>query len=173
MKFQKAAAEEFPFIRAFYWNLIDAMQEQSDRIGWKKGIYPSDSFLKESLADETLFTLKNDRTLCACVILNHACDEGYAGAAWSRDLSEKDVLIPHALVVSPAMQGTGVGRALMNEVLHYAAAQKAQAIRLDILAGNTAAERLYRRCGFRFVEEKAMFYEDTGLTAYRLYERNL
>lgn len=45
-----------------------------------------------------------------------------------------------------------------------------KAVRLDILGTNTAAERLYTRCGFRFVQAKHMYYDDTGWTEYKLFE---
>lgn len=49
MKFEKAKVTEFAVIKQFYWDLIDAMSDQNDMIGWKKGIYPTDEFLQESL----------------------------------------------------------------------------------------------------------------------------
>lgn len=36
-----------------------------------------------------------------------------------------------------------------------------------------AAERLYTCMGFRFVQAKDMFYEDTGWTEYKIFEQNL
>lgn len=45
-----------------------------------------------------------------------------------------------------------------------------KAVSLDILGTNTAAERLYTRCGFRFVQAKQMYYDDTGWTEYKLFE---
>lgn len=36
-----------------------------------------------------------------------------------------------------------------------------------------AAEILYTKCGFQFVQEKELFYEDTDLTEYRMFEQNL
>ena len=33
-----------------------------------------------------------------------------------------------------------------------------------------AAERLYKRAGFRFVAAKEMFYEDTGWMEFRMFE---
>lgn len=58
MIFQKAKIEEFENIKQFYWNLIDEMKDENDKIGWKKGIYPTDEFLIESLRKQQLFTLK-------------------------------------------------------------------------------------------------------------------
>ena len=58
MIFQKVKIEEFENIKQFYWNLIDEMKDENDKIGWKKGIYPTDEFLIESLRKQQLFTLK-------------------------------------------------------------------------------------------------------------------
>lgn len=58
MIFQKAKIEEFENIKQFYWNLIDEMKDENDKIGWKKGIYPTDEFLIESLRKQQFFTLK-------------------------------------------------------------------------------------------------------------------
>ena len=173
MQFQAAAPEEFSAIRTFYWDLIDEMQSSSAQIGWKKGIYPSDALLRESLARGELFTLRDGEVLCACVILNSACNEGYQGIPWSRSCKPEEVLIPHALGVSPRRQGAGIGAAVVQEILNYARVQGKRAVRLDLLVGNTAAERLYPKCGFRFVQSKTMFYEDTGWTEYQMYEFNL
>lgn len=49
MIWQRESEKAFPEIRDFYWRLIDDMASVNDRIGWKKGIYPSDDFLIESL----------------------------------------------------------------------------------------------------------------------------
>ena len=43
----------------------------------------------------------------------------------------------------------------------------------DILSGNDAAERLYTRAGFQFVQAKPMFYEDTGWTEHKMFDLNL
>ena len=166
MTFQKAAPADFMRVRDFYWRLIDAMDP--DTIGWKKGIYPTDEFLHESLSRGELYTLSDGGTLCGCVILNSESNEGYAGVPWTRALAPDEVLIPHALAVDPAIQGRGCGR-----TLSLARSEGKKAVRLDILSGNDAAERLYTRAGFQFVQAKPMFYEDTGWTEYKMFELNL
>ena len=173
MTFERADATEFERIKEFYWNLIDAMRDQNDRIGWKKGIYPTDEFLRESLSKGELFTLKDNNILYGCVILNSECNEGYRGLPWSIDCQEEDVFVPHALAVDPAQQGEGLGAKIVHEIFRYAREQHKKAVRLDILGTNVMAERLYTKCGFQFVEAKNMFYEDTGWTEYKMYEYNL
>ena len=171
MDFQQAAQEEFFELREFYWALIDRMEQGT--IGWKKGVYPSDDMLRTSLSRGEVYTLREAGTLCACVILNSACNDGYEGVLWSRACKPEEVLVPHALAVDPAMQGRGVGKRLVARLLELARADGKKAVRLDILGTNRAAEALYRRMGFSFVAEKRMFYEDTGWTEYRMFEYNL
>lgn len=173
MIFQKADIGEFSLIKGFYWNLIDTMKAQKEKIGWEKGIYPTDDFLKYSLLNGELFTLKKNDKLCASVILNHACNEGYKDVPWRFAFQAGDVLIPHALAVSPAQQGTGVGTQIVEEILRYARSEHKKAVRLDILGANSIAEKLYTKCGFQFVQAKTLFYEDTGWTEYKIYELNL
>ena len=110
MLFKEANLEDFHRIKQFYWDLIDEMSDQNDKIGWKKGIYPTDSFLQESLDRGELFVLEEGGGLCASVILNSACNEGYAGVTWSIECGENEILVPHALAVSPSRQGKGIGR---------------------------------------------------------------
>lgn len=170
MIFEKATLEDYGTIRNFYWKLIDEMQSENDKIGWKKGIYPSDDYLMHSLANGELYKLTNDDRMYACVILNSAGNEGYAGIKWGINCEENEVLIPHALAVAPSEQGQGIGTRLVNEIISFARSEAKKAIRLDILGTNLSAEKLYTKCGFRFIEAKQLFYEDTGLMEYKMYE---
>ena len=160
MIFQKAYINDFERIKSFYWDLIDEMQDQNDVIGWKKGIYPTDEFLQESLLRGELFTLEEDGQLYACT-------------PWSLNCRDDEVLIPYALGVRPAQQGKGVGQRVVEEILQYARVNGKKAVRLDILGQNAVAEKLYTKCGFQFVQAKTMFYEDTGWTEFKMYEFNL
>ena len=171
MLFQKAVPGDFAAVQGFYWHLIDAMPQST--IGWKKGVYPTDEFLLKSLARGELYTLSDGETLCGCVILSGECNEGYAGVPWTRELVPEEILVPHALAVDPAMQGRGCGKTLVREMLALARRKGKKAVRLDILSGNDAAERLYTGAGFRFVQAKPMYYEDTGWTEYKMFELDL
>jgi len=45
-----------------------------------------------------------------------------------------------------------------------------KAIRLDVLASNRPAQKLYTTMGFICMNTIQLFYEDTGLTDFLLYE---
>ncbi len=117
--------------------------------------------------------LMENSVLLACVILNQECNEGYHGCAWSVDCASYEILIQHALAVHPRMQGRGVGKVVVENILQIAKSEGRKSVRVDVLAACEAAERLYRSCGFVFVAAREMFYEDTGWTEYRLFERDV
>lgn len=68
------------------------------------------------------------------------------------------------------MQGNELSRALVAEIAALARKNGKRAVRLDILGTNGAAERLYSGAGFRVIQAKPMYYEDAGLTEYKLPE---
>lgn len=176
MDFQPAAAQDFPAIQQFYWDVIDGIHRNNPHhknLGWEKGVYPSDCFLSDSIRASQLYTLRSGGTLCACVILNSACNEGYNGCPWRIACAPDEVLIPHALAVHPSLQGKGIGVTVVEHILHLAKDQQKKVVRLDVLAACDAARHLYIRCGFQFVAEKTMFYEDTGWTEYQMFELGL
>ena len=117
--------------------------------------------------------LTENDILLACVILNQECNEGYRGCVWSMDCAPNEILIPRALAVHPGMQGRGVGKIVVENILQIAKSEGRKSVRLDVLAACEAAERLYRSCGFTFVAAREMYYEDTGWTEYRLFERDV
>jgi len=176
MKFQKAGESDFCTIQKFYWNVIDDIHRNNvnnENLGWEKDIYPSDNFIRNSLAKGELYTLTEGDILYACVILNSEHNEGYDNCTWSINCELDEVLTPHALAVNPVLQGKGVGRIVVKNILDIARAEHKKAVRLDVLGACKAAERLYISCGFQFVEAKEMFYEDTGWTEYKMFELNL
>ena len=176
VNFQRANENDFLSVRQFYWNVIDDIHKNNinnENLGWEKGVYPSDAFLADSIRNNELYMLTDGDTLCACVIINSKCNEGYNGCMWSVSCEPDEVLIPHALAVNPCLQRKGIGKIVVKHIIDLAKSERKKAVRLDVLGACKAAERLYVSCGFRFVEAKDMYYDDTGLTEYKMFELGL
>ena len=58
-------------------------------------------------------------------------------------------------------------------MIEYAETLELKAIRLDVLWNNESAKQLYLTKGFDHIGTIELFYEDTGLTDYDLYEYRL
>ena len=170
LEIRKATKPEYEQVRVFYHLLIDMMQTAEYHPGWKKGIYPSDEDLREAIHSGTLYVGLLDGEIAAAMVVNHENNEGYQNVTWSVSAGKQEVTVIHMLGVLSTHTGKGFGKELVNKALSMAAASNQKAVRLDVLAGNLPAEKLYTGLGFQYRDTVSMFYEDTGWTDYLLYE---
>ena len=170
IELQRAAPADYPGVWDFYGRLIDGMEGLKCRPGWKKGIYPSEDFLRASLERGELYTAWLDGTLAGTMVMNHTCTPGYETIPWAVDAGPEEVSIVHAPGVSPDFQGKGVAGQMVREAVRLARAAGQRALRLDVLSGNLPAQKLYTAAGFQYRGTVKLFYEDTGLTDFLLYE---
>ena len=82
---------------------------------------------------------------------------GYAGA-WM--IFEEGHITNVA--VAPAARGRGIGRALMQALMQYAANLGVHYLTLEVRRGNEAARKLYTSLGFVELGVRKGYYEDTG-----------
>lgn len=170
VRFQKAVPADFQAIWNFYGQIIDGMADAECKPGWQRGVYPAESFIRESLANGELHTVWQDGALAGAMVLNRSCTPGYETVPWTVEAEPGEVSVIHALGVMPAFQGKGVAKALVREAVRLAKEAGQKALRLDVLHGNLPAQRLYASAGFQYRGTVQLFYEDTGLTNYLLYE---
>lgn len=170
MKIRIAKPSEFENIRSFYHKVIDLMQDAEYKPAWEKGVYPSDAYLRESIDNGELWVCEYEGEHAAAMIVNHKCNEEYKSVKWSVDADVSEFLVVHALCVLPTLQGKGIAGALVRKVIEIAKNTYQKVVRLDVLEGNIPAERLYLKHGFQYVDTLQMFYEDTGWTAFKLFE---
>lgn len=64
------------------------------------------------------------------------------------------------LAVAPAFRGKGIGRLLVERALQTFMLQKASYVGLEVRPSNSAAVKLYSRCGFVATGRRKGYYED-------------
>jgi ribosomal-protein-alanine N-acetyltransferase len=82
---------------------------------------------------------------------------GYAGY-WLLD----DEAYLMNLAVAPTWQGRGLGTYLLLETLAIMQARGATSCTLEVRAGNTRAQALYRKLGFRVEGRRRRYYQNNG-----------
>ena len=82
MKIRNVVGEEFSKARGFYHALIEGMEDAEFEIGWKKDIYPSIEFLKDSIARGELYAGWEEEKMIAAMVLNHQYNDGYEQSQW-------------------------------------------------------------------------------------------
>ena len=169
-KIEKCNLQDYLKVRSFYHSLIDEMKDSEFYIGWKKDIYPSPEFLKESIEQGNLYIGFEQDQIAAAMILNHECNDSYERFQWPTQAEKEEVMVIHALGVHPLYSGKGYAKQLVEFAIKIASENSQKVIRLDVLEGNVPAEKLYKSMGFTYLHTLPMYYEDTGWTNYELYE---
>jgi ribosomal protein S18 acetylase RimI-like enzyme len=170
MNTRKAEICDYDLVRSLYWNIIDNMQNSEFHPGWEKGVYPADDFIRQSLQNQQLYILEDQAVPVGCMVLNHEVTDGYEKVAWAVQAAKEEVTVIHALGVLPSVQDRGYASFLVKEAVRIAREHDQKVIRLDVLGGNIPAQRLYEKIGFQYKETLQLFYEDTGLTDFLMYE---
>jgi ribosomal-protein-alanine N-acetyltransferase len=62
------------------------------------------------------------------------------------------------VAVRPEFRGRGIGSVLLQTTLGLAQRRKASIAQLEVRAGNEAAQKLYKRCGFEVVGRRRDYY---------------
>ena len=104
------------------------------------------------------------------MVLNGEGNTGYADAPWPTSAEGSEVMVIHALGVHPHFGGKGLGAKMVEGAMAIARSMGAKVIRLDVLKGNVHARRIYVNLGFTSVGWVRMFYENTGLADFELFE---
>lgn len=170
LKIRVANTEDYATVRDFYYSLIDAMDNAMYKPGWKKDVYPTQEFLIQSIQNKELYIAEINETIAGCMVVNHKYNEGYNTIRWSIQVNDSELFVIHALGVHPHHAGKGLAKQMVLEVIRIAQEKEIKTIRLDVLEGNIPAERAYTKTGFTYLDTLRMFYEDTGWTAYKLFE---
>ena len=167
---RKAKPNEYDKVLKFYYQLIDDMQEMEYHPKWQKGIYPDPKELKIALENAELFIDEESEEVVAAMRVNHEVTDGYEKVSWAIDAAKEEITVIHMLGVAATLQGKGIAKKMVQFVIDTARSEKQKTIRLDVLVGNIPANRLYESMGFEFREKITLFYEDTGVTDFELYE---
>ncbi len=130
--------------------------------------YPTRQTAVDGIARQDLFWLMDGTTRVGAVTLNALAAPEYAPI---RFVEAEPALIIHALVIDPAHQAKGLGKAAMDTCEAYGRKHGYRCVRLDAYPGNPPAIRLYEARGYVLRGEVHFPFKPPGLTRYVVYER--
>ena len=165
-----ASLDEYQNVTDFYYILIDSMQNAEFRPGWKKYVYPTKQFIYDSISEKSLFIATINSAITGSMVMNHVCSDSYSNVQWNVSADNNEIMVIHALAVSRDFQRKGIAGKMVEYAIDFCKDNGMKAIRLDVLPSNIPAEKFYTKMGFVYIDKIQLFYEDTGLTDFLLYE---
>lgn len=170
MRIDKATHEDFdPFI-AFYDDVTERTPEIATYARWSKGKHPTADGIRAYIKEGSMYLYKENEKIVAAMALTMYQGEDYHAIEWSRQVNDNEVAVIHILAVSPDSQGNGIGSEMIREAIRLAQEKGMKSIRLDALASNTPAHRLYERLGFEYRGKQHLYAENTGWTDFYFFE---
>ena len=117
-----------------------------------------------------MYLYKEDGNIIGAMAVTMYQGEDYHAIDWTEQVVDDKVAVIHILAISPDTQGKGIGSTMIREAIRLAQNKGMQAIRLDALASNTPAHKLYERLSFEYRGKQHLYAENTGWTDFYFFE---
>ena len=145
MELIRATERELDELLAFYQHVSDNM-EKNGLQHWRWGVYPSEQIIREDIRQGDLYYMRSDGCVAAAVVFMNGQEPEYDSLTWS--CGQRPGIF-HRLAVHPSMQGSGLGGAVLDDVMQLLRRGGCDCVRCDTSAQNRNAIRLYEKLGFR------------------------
>lgn len=166
---RKAQTNESERILQFYQNVIKSIEGTEFRPKWSS-LYPDLEYIKNSIENEDLYVYAESDNVIASVVLNSRFPPEYDDISWSVNAQSHETTIIHTFAVDSSFAGKGIGKEIFNKIKETAIENKQKTLRLDIINGNTGAQKVFERFSFEYVDTVDAFHEAVGLEKFHLYE---
>lgn len=170
LEITRASADDFDVMWQFYHDVCEA--QAHDRYGakWVFGVYPAEEDIRTHLEAGEFYVSWMDGAPAAAMVVTMHEDPEYADVPWRTPAADNEVAVIHLLAVHPRARGQRAGAALVREAIRLARTAGMRVMHLDVVPGNLAASRIYVEAGFDLVCTYQIYYEDTGLADFDMYE---
>lgn len=167
---QLVLADDFDLIREKYIDVIEHTKDMNLHARWIYGKHPTDAMLRSYIDRQEMYLFMDGQDIAGMTGITMYQGEDYHEIDWSQNLKDDEVASLHILAVVPDYQGKGVPKRMMAEIISLAMKKGKKAIRLDALASNVPAQRMYEKLGFAYRGKQNLFAENTGWTDFLYYE---
>ena len=154
ISFRKAGLEDVDAIAEIYEKIHDAEEAGELTTGWLRGIYPTRDTALAGIDRDDLFVAVEEgaggeEKIIGAAVINQIQVDVYEGAPWEYDAPDDEVMVLHALVISPDLYGSGYGRAFVGFYEQYALEHGCRYLRIDTNERNKRARAFYESLGYK------------------------
>ena len=117
-----------------------------------------------------MYCSEDGTDITAAVAVTPYQTDDYHEIDWQAALKDDEVAVVHILAVNPHFRNHGCAKAMMRKAISLADSKGLKAVRLDALACNVPAHRLYESLGFQKRDVRHWYAENTGWVDFYLFE---
>ena len=170
MELNKATIEEFESIIAFYDDVTKRTPNMERFARWQKRKHPTIDGIRAYIEEGSMYLQKENDAIVGAMAVTMYQGDDYHAITWSQQVEDNEAAVIHILAVSPDGQGKGVGSEMIREAIRLAQTNGMKTIRLDALASNTPAHKIYKALGFEYRGLQHLYAENTGWTDFYFFE---
>ena len=172
MILEKATIADYKAVLAFYDDVTERTPDMAAHARWQKGKHPTADCIKAYIEEGSLYLYRAQVGIVGAMAVTMHQGEDYHAIEWARLVADDEVAVIHILAVRADRQGEGLGTEMIRQAVSLAKRGGMKAVRLDALATNTPAHRVYERLGFEYRGKQNLYAENTGWTDFLFYEYN-
>ena len=170
MRLELATQNDFDAIITFYDDVTERTPEMTTYARWQKGKHPTEEGINAYINEGSMYLHRDNGKIVGAMAVTMYQGEDYHAIEWAQQVPDDEVAVIHILAISPDAQGKGVGSEMIREAIRLAQNNGMQAIRLDALASNTPAHKIYERLGFEYRGKQHLYADNTGWTDFYFFE---
>lgn len=170
MKLDQATINDFESVIKFYDDVTLRTPNMDTYARWKKGQHPTEEGIKAYIEEGSMYLYKKNDAIVGAMALTMYQGEDYHAIEWSKQVKDNEAAVIHILAVSPDYQGVGLGTEMIRKAISISIDSGMKSVRLDALASNTPAHKIYERIGFEYRGKQHLYAENTGWTDFFFFE---
>ncbi len=172
MNLIRANNHDLDALLVFYEDVITRSPGMDQFARWKIRKHPKADVIRRYIDEGCMYLLKRDEKIIAAMSVTPYQGDDYHAVKWSKQVDDHEVAVIHILAVSPDHQGEGLGAEMVRAAIRLSQELGSKAIRLDAIATNLPAQKIYERIGFVFRGKQKLYADNTGWTEFYFYEYN-
>ncbi len=170
MELYQATISDFEPIMAFYDDVIARTPEMAVYARWKKGQHPTSEGVRAYIEEGAMYLYRENGKIIGAMAVTMYQGDDYHAIEWSQKVDDNEAAVIHILAVSPECQGKGIGSEMIRAAIALAKKSGMKAVRLDALASNIPAHKIYKSLGFEYRGKQHLYAENTGWTDFYFFE---
>lgn len=127
---------------------------------WEVGVYPTLDELRAFIEAREFYVSERDGRIAGALVATKRGEEGYEAVSWRSSIPVEDSVVIHLFGMHPDFRGSGLARPMMEAVQAELRRRGEQILRLDVIAKNVGAQRVYDRFGFTKCDTAWLEYPD-------------